>query len=191
MSAFRTVDSRLPRKSNPNFMKRNAMIFGLVLGTILCTNMVFMVNLMYTSPDFKGNDVLGYAAMLVIFSLIFFGVRNFRNKDLGGYISFGKAFATGFWIALLASTMYVVIWLFYYYLFVPDFMEVYTDYVLKQCAADELESKTVEMENMNAMYKNPLLVVLITYSEVLPMGLLVALVSALVLKRKPKSEISA
>jgi hypothetical protein len=139
---------------------------------------------MYTNTDFKGNDIVGYAAMVVMFSLIFFGIRNYRNKQLDGYISFGKAFKMGTLIALVGSTMYVVVWLFYYYLFVPDFIEVYSSYVLKECSASDLPAKTAEMTNFKEMYKNPLFVILITYSEVLPIGLVVALVSALILKKK-------
>lgn len=171
-------------------MKKIVLIFGLVIGTILCANMIVMINLMYSSPDFKGNDIVGYAAMVVLFSLIFFGVRNYRNKHLGGFISFGKAFKTGALIALVASTMYVVIGLSYYYLFVPDFIDVYTSYVLKNCncTGAELQAKTAEMANFKEMYKNPLFAILITYSEVLPVGLVVALVSALILKKKSKIE---
>lgn len=83
--------------------------------------------------------------------------------------------------------MYVVIWLFYYYLFVPDFIDVYTSYVLNNCAETDLQAKTAEMADFKEMYKNPLFVILITYSEVLPIGLVVALVSALILKRKTKN----
>ena len=165
-------------------MRKIVLIFGLIIGTILCANMIVMVNMMYSNPDFKGNDVLGYAAMVVLFSLIFFGVRNYRNKYLDGFISFGKAFKTGALIALLGSTMYVVVWLFYYYLLVPDFIDVYTSYVLDNCSEADLQTKTAEMANFREMYKNPLFVILITYSEVLPIGLIVALVSSLILKRK-------
>ena len=134
-----------------------------------------------------GNDVLGYAVMVVIFSLIFFGVRNYRNKELGGVITFGKAFKTGFLIALVASTVYVAVWLFYYYLFVPDFIDVYSEHVLTQCTSEaELTAKTEEMNNFAQMYSNPLFVVLITYSEVLPVGLIVVLVSSFILKKKGK-----
>ena len=54
-------------------MKKTVLIFGLVIGAILGTNTVIMMNQMCSNPDFKGNDILGYAAMVVIFSLIFFG----------------------------------------------------------------------------------------------------------------------
>ncbi len=167
-------------------MKKIALVFGLVIGTILCINMVYMVNLIYTNAEFIANDVLGYAAMVVIFSLVFFGIRNFRNKQLDGVISFAKAFKTGLLIVFVGSTMYVLVWLFYYYLFVPDFIDQYTAYVLRVCPASELAAKTAEMENFKELYKNPLFVILITYFEVFPIGLVVALVSALILKKKSK-----
>lgn len=165
-------------------MKRNIWIFGLVIGTILCVNMVILVNMLYNNPELKGNAIIGYAAQVVLFSLIFFGVRNYRNKYLGGIISFGKAFKTGALIALVASTMYVVVWLFYYYLFVPDFIDVYSAHVLKSCAPDDVAGKTKELSQLKDWYQNPVFIVLLTYAEVLPVGLVVALVTALFLKRK-------
>lgn len=168
-------------------MKRNVLIFGLVLGTILCVNMMYMVNLCYTSPDFKSNDIVGYAAMVIVFSMTFFGIRNYRNNQLNGVISFGKAFKTGALIALVGSTMYVAVWLFYYYLFVPDYLDKYIPHVLKNVPAADLAAKTKEMENFKEMYKSPFFVVLITYTEVLPVGLIVALISSFFLKRTPNS----
>jgi len=171
-------------------MKRNILIFGLTLGTILSINMVYMVNLCYTNPDFKSNAVVGYAAMVVIFSLVFFGVRNHRDKELNGFISFGAAWKTGALIAFAGATMYVVVWLFYYYLFVPDYLDKYSAHVLREAAlsgAAELTAKTKEMMHFKEMYKSPIFVVLITYAEVLPVGLIVALVSALILKKKAQT----
>ena len=146
--------------------------------------MLVLVNMMYSESGFKGNDVVGYAAMVVLFSLIYFGVRNYRNKHLAGKITFGNAFKTGALIALVASTMYVIVWLIYYYIFVPDFIDVYTDYVLKNSSPDTIEAKSEEMAGFKEMYKNPLFVILITYFEVLPVGMLVALISAFIVKKK-------
>jgi hypothetical protein len=85
--------------------------------------------------------------------------------------------------------MYVAVWMFYYYLFVPDFLDKYISHVLKEATrngatATELAVKTKEMENFREMYKNPLFIILITYVEVLPVGLAVAFVSSLILKKK-------
>lgn len=168
-------------------MKRSVTIFGLILGLILSINVVIQVRLFYTNPDMHRNAVLGYTFMVLVFSLIFFGIRNYRNKELGGVISFGRGFKTGTLIALVASTMYVIVGLSYYYLFAPDFMDLYTAYVLKNTPAADLPAKTAEMANFKEMYKNPLFAILISYSEVFPIGLVVALISALILKKKNKT----
>ena len=90
----------------------------------------------------------------------------------------------------MGATIYVAFWLPYYYLVVPDYLDKYTIHVMKDAersgaSATELADKVSEMNTYKEMYKNPLFVVLITYAEVLPIGLIVALVSALVLKKKP------
>ena len=170
-------------------MKRHILIYGVVLGILHCVSLVIILNMMYSNPDFKGDHVTGYASMVVIFSLIFFGIRNYRNRELNGYISFGKAFKTGVLIALAGSTIYVIFWLFYYYLAVPDFLDVYIPMALKNCENDpaKLESTTKQMDMLRTMYKNPLFIALITYMEVLPVGLVVALISSLILKKKTPS----
>ena len=40
-------------------MKRNVLIFGLILGTILGVDIVYLVDLIYNNPNFEGNDVVG------------------------------------------------------------------------------------------------------------------------------------
>lgn len=186
--AFRTV--ALPN-FNAQTMKRNILIFGLVLGSIMAGNAVYMMSLIYNNPEFESNDLIGYAAMVVVFSLTFFGIRNYRNKQPDGAISFGKAFKTGALIALVGSTIYVAVGLSYYYLFVPDFLDKYNMHVIFQATrngatAAELTAQTRELVQFKEMYKNPLFAILISYAEVLPIGLVVALISSLILKSKTK-----
>lgn len=177
-------------------MKKNVLVFGLTTGLLLTGMMLYTAFKCYIEPEFKPNDVLGYAALILIFSLIFVGIKNYRDKYSNGLVSFGKAFKVGFYIALLASTMYTVVWLVDYYVFIPDFMDKYVPHVLRQAQqkgadAAELAAKAQEMEKFKEMYKNPLFVVVITYLEVLPIGTLVALISALILKRKqPRTAVS-
>lgn len=172
-------------------MKKNVWIFGSVAGLIITLFMIYFTRECYTNPDMQTNDVVGYASMIAVFSLIFVGIKSYRDKYNGGIISFGQAFKTGLYITLIASTMYVVVWLVEYYVFIPDFLDKYILHVLKEAGrkgatAEELKEKAAEMTNFKELYKNPLFVVLISFLEVFPVGLIVTFVSALILKRKPK-----
>lgn len=165
-------------------MKKIILIFGAVIGVLLTTNSIIHLNIMYSNPDYQGNDLLGYATQIAMFSIIYFGVRNYRDNFLDGKISFSKAIKTGAFICLVASTIYVVVGLLYYYLFIPDFMDVYTDYRIRNSAPEEVEAVTVQMASFKEMYKNPLFAILISYMEVLPIGMIVALFCAFIVKKK-------
>jgi len=169
-------------------MKKTVLVFGFILGGLITTMMIYGTMQCCRNPEAKSNDVAGYAALIVAFSFIFIGIKNFRDKYNGGLISFGKAFRVGFFISLIASTIYMIVWLFNYYLFTPEFIDKYTQHVLYVARTDgasqlELEKKAAEMADLKQLYKNPLFVVLHSYIEVLPIGLVVSLISSLILKR--------
>jgi hypothetical protein len=176
---------------------KHTLIVGLIIGTIMAINMVYMVGVCYNDDkNFEPSAVWGYTAMIVVFSLMFVGIRNYRNKVNDGYITFGKALKMGSLMTLIGGSIYVIVWLIYYYGFVPDFLDHYIPFALEQAAKDgataaELATQAADMADFKEMYKNPLFVILITYSEVLPVGLIVALISALILKRKPKAAVVA
>ena len=111
-------------------MKKNILIFGSIVGLLLTANMIVMTIKCTNNPEFESNDVLGYSAMIIVFSFIFFGIKNFRDKQNNGVITFGQAFKMGFLMSLLASTIYVVVWLVHYNVFVPEFIDKYTHHVL-------------------------------------------------------------
>jgi hypothetical protein len=173
-------------------MKKNIIIYGLIAGIIVSILMLISVNsLNHREGNFDYNTslLIGYASMLIAFSLVFVGIRNYRNKYNGGVISFGKAFKIGIMIVLIASTMYVVAWLIDYFYFIPDFMEKYSAHMLDQLKASgasqaEIDKQTKEMANFAAMYNNPFYNAMMTYLEILPVGLVVTLISSLILKRK-------
>jgi hypothetical protein len=173
-------------------MKKNVWVFGLISGLIITAMMVTTTVMMRNDPDFEGSMVMGYATMLLAFSFIFVGIKNFRDKYNDGVISFGKAFRIGLYISLIAGTMYVGVWLIEYYFFFPDFMDVYSNHMVetarsKGTSEAELNKKIADINWMKSMYKNPLFVILITYSEVLPVGIIVSLICAAILKRKTKA----
>ena len=173
-------------------MKKNIIIYGLIAGIVVSILMLFSVN--YISHvegkvDYNTSLLIGYASMLIAFSLVFIGIRNYRDKYNGGVISFGKAFKIGSMIVLIASTIYVAAWLIDFYFFIPDFMEKFSAQELDELRASgasqiEIDKETKEMANFVRMYKNPFFNAMMTYVEILPVGLIVTLISSLILKRK-------
>ena len=177
-------------------MRKNILLFGSISGVIITSTGIIMATVCNNNPEFESNDVLGYAGLIVAFSFIFFGIKNFRDKHNNGIITFGHAFRMGFLMAVVASTMYVVVWLFYYYVFIPGFFDQYIQHVLyeaklKGLTEGEIAEKAKEMAELKELYKNPLFVILISYTEVLPIATVIALVSALILKRKAGLEAAA
>ena len=172
-------------------MKKNILIYGLISGIIVAVLMLFNVNYISHKDgvDYNTSLLLGYASMLIAFSLVFVGIRNYRDKYNGGVISFGKAFKIGIMIVLIASSIYVVAWLIDYFFFVPDFMEKFSAQELDKLKSSgasqiEIDKETKEMANFTNMYKNPFFNAMMTYVEILPVGLIVTLISSLILKRK-------
>ncbi|MGO9482761.1 MAG: DUF4199 domain-containing protein [Candidatus Kryptoniota bacterium] len=173
-------------------MKKNIVIFGLIAGIVVSILMLFTVN--YISHcegniDYTRSLLIGYASMLIAFSLVFIGIRNYRDKYNDGVISFGKAFEIGIMIVLVASTIYVAAWLIDYFYFIPDFMEKYSAHMLDKLKASgasqiEIEKQTSDIANFAARYNNPFFNAMMTYIEILPVGLVVTLISSLILKRK-------
>lgn len=172
-------------------MKRNVLVFGLVSGLIAGLWLIF-IGLNHNNPNFEHSMWMGYGSMLVAFSFIFVGIKNYRDKYNGGYITFGQAFKNGLFIALIGSTVYVLIWLVLFYCFMPDFIDKYVAHTIAQmqksgASAAELADTKKQMAGYQEMYKNPLMVIVLTYMEILPVGLVIALLAALILKRKPGS----
>ena len=174
-------------------MKKNVLVFGSIAGVIVSTFMFVAMLLFSKDVSGAGSMLVGYAAMLVAFSFVFVGIKNFRDKYNDGVITFGKGFKIGILISLIASTFYVITWIFELKFVLPDFMESYSANMVKQLHESglsqvEIDKQIVEIERNKEMYKNPVFLVLITYMEVFPVGLLVTIVSALILKKKVKQQ---
>jgi hypothetical protein len=173
-------------------MKKNIIIYGLIAGGVVSALMLVTVNYISHcegSVDYDTSMLIGYASMLIAFSLVFVGIRNYRDKYNGGVISFGKAFKIGILIVLIASTLYVIAWLVDYFFFIPDFMEKYSAQTLDELKASgasqlEIDKEAKELASFARMYKNPFFNAMLTYVEILPVGLIVTLISSLLLKRK-------
>ncbi len=168
-------------------MKRIIFPYGAIAGAVIIGSMILTFAL---GGGMSGSSVwLGYLFMIVALSLIFLGVKRYRDQELGGVIRFGTAFLLGLGISLVASVIYVVVW--EVYLSVTDYAFIH-DYTQSVLAAKEaeglagaaLEAEVASMETLTSRYANPVFRLPMTFLEIFPVGLLITLVSAGLLRNE-------
>ncbi|MGH7718408.1 MAG: DUF4199 domain-containing protein [Gemmatimonadaceae bacterium] len=173
-------------------MKKIVLIFGLISGAIISA-MLLVAILFHDAIGFDRGEIIGYTSMVLAFLLIFFGVRSYRDNVAGGTVRFGRAFTVGALIAVVASLCYVATWEVIYFKLAPDFVATYQAHILDKTRTDgeteeAIARKKAEMDDWAEMYRNPAINAAITLVEPLPVGLVMALVSAGVLSRRRKGE---
>jgi hypothetical protein len=179
-------------------MKRTVLTYGLIAGAVVSAFMSTTMLISAKDKNFEGGTssmIVGYLGMLIAFTLIFVAVKSYRDKQNNGTITFGKALRIGLLISSIASTLYVITWAIVYKNFLPDYMERYSAAMAAQAkttlSGPELEAKLDELKKAKEMYATPLGFTLFTYAEILPVGILVSLVAALVLKKRKQNVVVA
>ena len=168
-------------------MKKIIWTFGLIAGGVMSAFMAVTVAL---SRDTNEHSLLlGYAGLVAGFLLVFFGIRAYRENVGGGAITFGRAFLIGLAITLIASVCYTATWEVVYFKFMPDFADKYGEYAMKKMHEEgkseaEMAKKKAQLDKFAQNYKNPFYNAAMTMMEPLPVGLLITLVSAGILRRK-------
>ena len=171
-------------------MKKIVLTFGIISGVIASVLMVATIPFM-DRIGFDYGLMIGYSTMVVAFLLVFFGIRSYRENVGGGQISFGRAFSVGILIVLVSSILYVITWEILYFNFLPDFVDKYSNYLIEKsrasgASAEEIAAQTKQMNDMKVVYNNPLYNAAFTLLEPLPVGLVMTLISAALLRRKGK-----
>jgi len=192
-AAKRTSFAAFENQKSKTFMKKVVLTFGFISGLIVVILMLSSMSLKHYKADFHLAEVIGYASMIVSLSMVFFGVRSYRDNYLNGSISFSKAFQVGILITLISACMYVAGWMIYSEITGPAMMNEYFQHSINEintsaASATEKAAKIKEVEMWREYYKNPLIKMGLTFMEILPVGLIVTLLSAFILKRKNTSQ---
>ena len=168
---------------------RYSFIYGGLAAVVLAA-FIAVVGLLHERVAFVATLTFGYSVMLVAMSFVFVGVKRYRDDEGGGVIRFWRALGLGLLIALIAGIAYALLWEVYlaatHYRFFDDYIaKMLNDARASGKSPAEMAKMTAEFDSMRTMYANPLFRMPMTFMEVGPVGLLVAFVSA-VLLRNPR-----
>ena len=171
-------------------MKKIVLTFGLISGAVSSLMMVFTIPFM-DKIGFGRAEILGYTTLVLSMLLVYAGIRSYRDNVAGGVITFKRALAIGLLITVISCCCYVVTWeiLFFNLKSMQHFMDDYAAYMVNQAKASgaspqEIQARLQEMERFKELYKNPLFNAAITFTEPFPVGLIISLISAAILRRK-------
>jgi hypothetical protein len=164
-------------------MTRIILINGLISGVVAIAGIGGTIVL----SGGHGSLWLGYLIMLVALSAILVGVKQYRDQTLGGVIKFHTALLIGLGIAVVASIVYALVWDVYLAMTHYSFMDKYISETLAAKRAAGVtgaayQKLVSQMEALRQQYANPLFRLPMTFMEIFPVGLLIALVSAALLR---------
>ena len=164
-------------------------LYGTMAGMIVIGVMIAVIIAAGGEPEMNDNSLfIGYLTMIVALSMIFFGVKRYRDRDLGGVIKFVPAFLMGLAIAVVAGVIYVAGWEVYMAATDGSYMKAYMDHYIagekaKGLAGPAFDKLVAEMNAMMADYNSNMPYRMsLTFMEIFPVGVIVALISAALLR---------
>ncbi len=160
--------------------------YGVIAGLIVATPMIWLMATVKAGDDNPlGGMLVGYLTMLVALTAVFLGIKQYRDKVLGGAIRFLPAFGLGLGISLVASLMYMAAWEISMSISEFDFVAWWSNQITEGAKGGtpaQVAQAAADVRDFTTMYQNPLLRMSMTFAEIFPVGLLVSLISAAVLR---------
>ena len=170
-------------------MGRIVLVFGLISGAIAAGLMWILIAVQNSGKvDIENGMVFGYATMIIALSLVFFGVKSYRDNN-GGHITFLKGLQVGILISLICGVCYAASWELYYRGSGQEFLQKYTAHNLDKMKQDgasdaEIEKARADAEKFMEIYENFFVRFGFTLMEILPVGIIVTLISAALLRKR-------
>jgi hypothetical protein len=169
-------------------MLNTILKYGLIGGLIVGGIDFAIFTLLDDAPHLEYGMLIGYSVMLVALSTVFVGIKQHRDRDRGGVIRFWPAFGLGLAISFIAGVFYVLAWEASQAVTGGDFASVWANAMIEQARAQgesaaAIARLTAEMAQFKVQYANPWFRLPMVFSEIFPVGVLVSLVSAALLRR--------
>ncbi|MGB0135299.1 DUF4199 domain-containing protein [Dokdonella sp.] len=164
-------------------MLKQILKYGLIAGLIAGIPMLGLTLAMKDHPPTSWGMAVGYLTMLIAFTTIFLAIKRKRDIEHGGIIRFWPAVGLGLGISVIASVIYVLCWEAALAASGIDFIGAYSETLIEEqkakgASAEAIAALAAEMQQLATDYANPLFRMPLTFTEIFPIGVLVTLVSA-------------
>ena len=167
-------------------MQKIALTYGILSGTIVIVTMILGL-VVSDGGSFLSSELFGYLTMLIALSMIFIAIKRYRDQELGGVIRFLPALAMGLAVAAIAGIVYMVVWELYSMSNDYAFIDGYVNSAIEAKKAaglsgEKLAQEIAVLEEMRANYGKFYIRMPMTFLEIFPVGLIIAILSAAILR---------
>ncbi|HEV8287069.1 MAG TPA: DUF4199 domain-containing protein [Chitinophagaceae bacterium] len=168
-------------------MKSTAFRYGLY-GTLVVLASGIIQFIVFPKCNFKVQEVIGYLTILLSMIFVFIGIRHYRNYINNGELSFGQGLKVGTLIVLIPSVFFGLFDIFYAKVLNPkwgqDYLEYYSQQLKENTPPEKLQPALDKLQSQMQMFSNPVMQFLIMFGTVFVIGFIVAIISALALRRR-------
>jgi ethanolamine transporter EutH len=113
---------------------RVALNYGLILGVVL---IIYSLILYLLDVPLDALQYFNWVSYIFIIVAMVLGIRTYRDKYAGGFITYGKSFSTGFLIGLYASIIAAI------------YGFIYFSYINPGIVQEMMDARTIEMLEQN------------------------------------------
>ncbi|MGA2953362.1 MAG: DUF4199 domain-containing protein [Caulobacteraceae bacterium] len=168
-------------------MLRYIVTYGVIAGVVVGVPLSAMTLTMSGHAMMSYGMLIGYLTMLIALSAVFLAIKRHRDVDLGGVIKFWPALMLGLGVSAVAGVIYVIAWEVSCAVAHADFAGAYARAMIAEQEAKGVSGVALarfkaEMDQFKVQYANPLWRWPETFAEIFPVGVIVSLVSAALLR---------
>jgi Protein of unknown function (DUF4199) len=145
-----------------------------------------------TSTDFPTQEIFGWTGIGVSVLFVFFGIKYYRDRSNAGILTFGQGLKVGLLIVLFPAVAVALFDILYTLLIDPECVNRYYEYETNRLKAslpaEEFRVSVKKMEQEKAFFvSSPFVQFMAMFVMVFAMGLIVAVISTFLLKRRART----
>ena len=160
-------------------MKKSIVRFGLIAVVLLGIVGGLPLLIWGTDMSYSSGEILGYASMLIALSMVFLGLKYFRDKENNGQLNFKQGFTLGMIITAFPAVAMGV----FTYIFYEVSGDKFAEWALPQMSPEQA-LQYQEIIASDSIYASSLFQSVVMVVTVAILGVIVTLGSALILKRE-------
>lgn len=154
---------------------RNALKYGLMTGAVL-----IVLSLVSYYAGMSADSNLQWVSYLLLAIGIFVGSRHHRDKELGGFMSYGRGLGAGVLIALFSGILLAIFIYLFYGVIAPGALDE-----VKQMQEEAMYEKGMSEEqiNMSLNFVSAGIMAIFTLPAITFFGFVFSLITAAILKK--------